>query len=705
MSGGLGRAESLVNAPVPMSVEREQLLLEEARLLRELAHNVPVAIAYYESQEFRCQFANRGYATMFGLDEQQILGKTFAEVIGDDAAEQIQPRVDAVLRERRTASYEREMTAASGELRTIEVTLVPHLDATRSGVSGAFVLIADITRHRRAEHAVRESEERLARFMHATAEGIVFHHEGFITDANPPLLDLVGYTLEELRGRWVLDVVAPDQRERVSKVMTARAELRYESAIQHRDGHSIPVEFIVRTMMVDGQSQRMTIVRDMRDRLAAQARIEHLARHDSLTGLPNRAEFIERFQQRLPQASTSDTLSALLFVDLDHFKRVNDSLGHLVGDVLLRTVASRITETLRASDLVARFGGDEFLVLLGGDLDRHKVGEVASKLVSAIEAAVEVEGATISVTPSIGIAVFPDDGTTADELIQHADTAMYHAKSQGRAAYRFFAREMAEQAYRELVMEGQLAQALQAGHFELRYQPQVRAADSTVVAVEALIRWQHPERGLLEPAEFIALAEARRLIVPIGRWVLDQALAAAAGWREQGFGDVPVAVNLSTTEFRTPGFVEAVQAALTARGLPGSALELELTERMLMDDIEAVRVTLERLKALGVRIAVDDFGTGYTSLSHLRDLPIDRLKIDRSFISDLPLGGGSAAIARAIIQLADALGLSVVAEGVETQAQRDWVVEHGCTELQGYLILAPVDGAALTTWLAAHPRV
>lgn len=690
-----------MNAALPISVERQQALLEEARLLRELAHNVPVAIAYYESEGFRCQFANRGYARMFDLDEHAILGKTFAEVIGAEAADQIKPRVDAVLSERRTASYERELTDPDGQIRTIEVSLVPHLAADGETVSGAFVLIADISHHRRAERAVRESEERLARFMHATAEGIVFHRDGFIKDANPPLLDLIGYPLEELQGRWVLDFVAPEQRGRVGAVMADRAELRYETAVLHRDGSVIPVEFIVRTMQMGDDMQRMTIVRDMRDRKAAQARIEHLARHDMLTGLPNRGEFIERFQQRLPQAQASGDLLALLFIDLDHFKRVNDSLGHLVGDTLLRTVAARITETLRASDLVARFGGDEFLVLLGGDLDRQKTTDVAAKLVSAIEAAVEVEGATISVTPSIGIAVFPDDGSTADELIQHADTAMYHAKSQGRAAYRFFEREMAEQAYRDLVLEGQLAQALQAGHFELWYQPQIRQADDAVVVIEALIRWHHPERGLLEPDAFIALAEARRLIVPIGRWVLQQALAAAADWRRQGRADVPVAVNLSTTEFRTPGFVESVEAALAAHGLPGSALELELTERMLMDDVDAVRRTLNRLKALGVRIAVDDFGTGYTSLSHLRDLPIDRLKIDRSFVTDLPSNAGSAAIVRAIIQLGAALGLSVVAEGVETRAQRDWIVDQGCSELQGFLIHGPVRGDSLQQSLAA----
>ncbi len=691
-----------MNAPVPMTVDREQALLEEARLLRRLAHNVPVAIAYFESREMRCQFANAGYARLFGADEAAIIGRPFADIIGADAARLIQPRVDTVLQQRRTSTYEREVRGDAGEKRTIEVTLVPHLDAAEREVIGAFVLIADITRHRQAEQELRDSEERLARFMQATAEGIVFHRDGHITDANPPLLALLGYTLEEVRGRWAVDFVAPAERERVTAVMNAGAEVRYETCVLHRDGSEIPVEFIVRTMHVDGQALRMTIVRDQRDRRAAQARIEHLARHDALTGLPNRGEFIERFAERLPAAHAAGRMLALLFIDLDHFKRVNDSLGHFVGDALLRTVAERLTATVRGSDLVARFGGDEFLVLLGGELDRARAAEVAAKLLGAIETDVTVEGATVSVTPSIGVALFPDDGDSAEALIQHADTAMYHAKSQGRAAVRFFAPEMAAEAYRELVMEGQLAQALRADEFELHLQPQLRHRDGAVVCVESLIRWRHPERGLLTPGEFIALAEARRLMRPIGRWVLDRALAEAARWRAAGWPDLPVSVNLSTAEFRAPGFLESVRAALACHGLPGRALEIELTERMLMDDVEAVRRTLAPLKELGVRIAVDDFGTGYTSLAHLRDLPVDRLKIDRSFVADLPAAAGSAAIVRAIVQMAGALGLDVVAEGVETPAQLDWLVAQGCGELQGFLILAPVAAPVFEEWLAAR---
>ena len=330
--------------------------LETFRLL---ANSLQAMIAYYDSEElgYGCRFANKAYAGAFGLTEASIIGKTFTEIIGEVAAREVKPSIDTVVNERRAVAYVRELTAADGHRRWIEVNVLPNLRPDGHPV-GAFVIVTDITPHRLAMQALRESEERLAKFMQASAEGIVFHREGVIADANPPLCEMLGYTLEEIRGRNAIEFVTPDQRARVQAVLDGGLDLSYESSLIRKDGQRMPVELIGRTLVYGEEKLRMSIVRDLRDRHAAQARIHHLAHHDALTGLPNRMSFMERLDRQIDRARAANRSMALLFVDLDHFKRVNDSLGHLIGDQLLQTVAARISASLRANDVVARFGGD-----------------------------------------------------------------------------------------------------------------------------------------------------------------------------------------------------------------------------------------------------------------------------------------------------------------------------------------------------------
>jgi diguanylate cyclase (GGDEF)-like protein/PAS domain S-box-containing protein len=571
---------------------------------------------------------------------------------------------------------------------------------------GSWVLVYDITRHRRAERRLRESEARLDKFMQATVEGILFHRDGIMTDVNQPLCEMTGWPAAELIGSHVLSYVTEDELPKVREVMLENQELRYQTVICHRNGGRIPVELIMRTMERDGEQLRMAVVRDITDRLANEARIQHLAHHDALTSLLNRAAFMERMDVLLKQAERKGEMLALLFIDLDNFKRVNDSLGHLEGDQVLTTVSERLVGALRGSDLVGRFGGDEFIVLLNDLNSRADIVVVLEALLSVVEVPVRADGRALSVTPSIGVAVFPDDGRQADELIQHADTAMYRAKARGRATYQFFEPALAEAAYAELVLEAELSQGLTRNEFELFFQPQVETTTGQLSGAEALLRWRHPQRGLLTPDAFIFVAERHRLMLPLGEWVLAEAARTARRWREQGLtqghGPMRIAVNLSRMQFNLDGFADTVQRVLDDAGAKGQWLELELTERMLMDDITHAPATLAQLRALGLTVSVDDFGTGYTSLAHLTELPLDKLKIDQGFTARLPDDVGAQAITRAIVQMAVGLGLTVTAEGVRTAAQWQLLAGWGCQQLQGELVGLPMSSADFEAWVRAR---
>jgi diguanylate cyclase (GGDEF)-like protein/PAS domain S-box-containing protein len=426
------------------------------------------------------------------------------------------------------------------------------------------------------------------------------------------------------------------------------------------------------------------------ERVQAEQRIWHVAHHDALTGLPNRTLLHDRLEQALAQALRDNHRVGVMFLDLDRFKSINDSLGHSVGDELLKQVALRIGGAVRAVDTVSRLGGDEFIVILRELASADDAVLVAEKIIQSLAQSVTALGHDLRVTPSIGISVYPDDGLEALQLMKNADTAMYHAKARGRNNFQFFAPRMNEEATRFFQLEHQLRHALDAGELLLYYQPQLRITETAVCGFEALVRWQHPDAGLMPPAEFVPVAEETGLIVPIGAWVIGEALRQNRRWQEAGLPALPVSVNLSPRQFRQKGLVDTVRHMLDDTGQPARLLELEITESSLMHDVDEALDTLRELSAMGVRLAIDDFGIGYSSLSHLKQFPVHRLKIDRSFVRDLGLDWDDAAIVSAIVSLARALNLETLAEGVETSEQVKILLSYGCTRFQGNYFSVPL---------------
>ncbi|MBI1879990.1 MAG: EAL domain-containing protein [Chloroflexi bacterium] len=439
-------------------------------------------------------------------------------------------------------------------------------------------------------------------------------------------------------------------------------------------------------------ASRMAAIAIEHHQLADQ--LAHQAQHDALTGLPNRPLFEDRLQQAIAHARRNRCLVGLLYIDLDRFKQVNDSLGHAAGDVLLRQVTERLRSYLREEDTLARIGGDEFTIVLTELQGPQAAATIARRILEILTSPFTIRGQELIVTTSIGISLYPTDGNEADELLHKADNALYRCKQEGKNSYRFYTSEIGELVHEQLLLRYQLRDGLEGGEFLLYYQPQLKVSDGRLVGLEALLRWNHPELGLVSPAKFIPIAEENGLIVPIGAWVLREAGRQNRAWQQAGYPALRIAVNVSPLQFAQSNFVETVIETLAQTGLESKWLQLELTESLLMQDPQEVAAKLARLRALGVVIAIDDFGTGYSSLSYLRQLPIDTLKIAQPFVHEIGINfqdtHSDEAIIIAIINLAHNLGMHVVAEGVETEQQLEFLRRVGCDEMQGFLFSHPL---------------
>jgi diguanylate cyclase (GGDEF)-like protein/PAS domain S-box-containing protein len=464
------------------------------------------------------------------------------------------------------------------------------------------------------------------------------------------------------------------------------------------DGTAIDVLTYWRHTTFCGRPAQLVAIVDVTAKRAAEARITHMAHHDALTGLPNRVLFHDHLEHALLGVRRYNDTLAVLYLDLDHFKNVNDGLGHPAGDKLLQAAAARLRKCLRDCDMAARFGGDEFAVLQIGLAGPHEAGTLAERIVTLLSEPYDIDGQLVEIGASVGIALAPIDGETAEQLLANADIALYQAKEDGRRTFRFFQPGMGVSLRAHRALELDLRNALGAGELEVYYQPLVTLATGVISGFEALLRWHHPLRGMVSPLEFIPLAEETGLIVPIGEWVLRQACAEAAAWPD----DLKVAVNLSPVQFKKGNLPQVVFATLASAGLPAGRLELEITESVFLAESKTNLATLHSLRALGVTIAMDDFGTGYSGLNYLRAFPFDKIKIDRSFISELGESGDCMAIMQAITTLGWSLGIPTLAEGVETKKQLEWLCKTGCTEMQGYLFSRPVPAVDIRKLLSSH---
>lgn len=506
-----------------------------------------------------------------------------------------------------------------------------------------------------------------------------------------------------LVGKNAYQIYPPELVESLKSVEAAALDhgkpFETEVELLHKDG-SLHTYLMVKFPLNDEHGDSFgvcTICTDVSDRKLAenalreqQSRLNYMAFHDALTSLPNRSLFYDRIHHGLARAKRAESQLALMLLDVDRFKNINDSLGHDSGDLLLKSIAARLNESVRDMDTVARLGGDEFVVLLEGLHDLDDVRFVANKLLAQLARPMEIAGHDISITASIGISVFPNDGEQADELLKNADIAMYKAKEAGKNNCQFYAKGMSASAVNYLLLENDLRRAIELEQLTLHYQPQFDLASGSLTGVEALVRWQHPERGLVSPAHFIPLAEETGLIVPLGEWVLRAACVQQKQWIEAGMNVPRVAVNLSTRQFRQRDFPGKVASVLRHTELPAEYLELEITESCAMEHAGETINQLNQLNQMGVQLSIDDFGTGYSSLAYLKRFPLAKLKIDSSFVFDLPLDQNDAAIARSIIGLAHNMQLTVVAEGVEKVHQAEWLLAEGCDQAQGFLYAKPL---------------
>jgi diguanylate cyclase (GGDEF)-like protein/PAS domain S-box-containing protein len=645
--------------------------------------------------------ANRHFESTFGWPMADCMGRSTLDIGLWLDPQQRQTALERTGDSHEPASLETRWYARDG--RTFDGTLhTQRIELT----DGLYLLstFIDNTEHRRAQLALKASEEKFAKAFHSSPDAIIITEKvsGRYLEVNDGFGRLTGYSAHEVLGHTVFEfVIMADisQRARLIQDVEEHGQVHNREVLgRNKNGSIITVDVSIDPLTLDGIECLLITARDIGVLKSAQAQIQHLAYHDSLTNLPNRALLMDRLSQQISLLKRHDLRGALLFLDLDHFKHINDSLGHPVGDSVLKIVTARLEASVRLEDTVARLGGDEFVVLISGlegsqEQVIDQVRGLADTLRELLAEPMFLDGHRLQVTPSIGVALIPDHGSTPADLLKRADIALYRAKDSGRNATQLFHSTMQKAASDRLRLENDLRLALSRGEFSLSYQPQVDIRGNRIVGAEALLRWQHPSLGNLPPQQFIQVMEESGMILEVGNWILEEACKTGGDLLRKGLidgNDFSLCVNISPRQFRQADFVERVERCLRTFALPHRMLKLEITEGIVIQNLEDTIAKMLELKCMGISFAMDDFGTGYSSLTYLKRLPVDALKIDQSFVRDATTDPNDAEIVRAIIAMAASLNLAIIAEGVEKQEQLDFLAQLDCHFYQGFLFSEPL---------------
>ncbi len=666
----------------------------------ELLKDHSPALEFVKDEAGRLVYYNKTFGHVFGTGEQSLLGKSDSEWLPSAAAARVRLHDQRVLETGAVLEAEETLPTRAGVRRRWLVLKFPLRGESGRQLLGAVAV--DISERWRREQTLR----RMAAIMESSRDAVISTTmEGLVVSWNAGATQMYGHSAEEMVGHPVSILEAPDRGEigdLLERMKWGEGVVRYDTVCVQKDGTRVDVA-VTASPIRDEAGELMgvaLIARDLGQQKRAEELIVYQAYHDPVTGLPNRALLMERLNLCLARAHRTNRRLTLLYLDLDRFKAVNDGWGHGAGDTVFQEVARRLTVCVRDADMVARVGGDEFVVLVPDIAKAEDAAVVARKLLESIAHPFFQGGQRIDLTTSIGVGVYPEDGEDGETLLRNADNAMYRAKERGRNTYQLCTQDLTEETGKRLAFQTGLRHALEREELVLHYQPVLSLTSGRIVGMEALVRWQHPEKGLIMPGAFIDVAEKAGMMVPLGDWVLGNAARQLKTWQDRGFPELRVAVNLSPSQFHEKNLVSNIQRVLEDSALKPETLEIEITEGVAMEDAEITVANFLTLRNLKVGISIDDFGTGYSSLSYLKRFPVTTLKIDQSFVSDVVTNSADAGIVQAVVAMAHGLKLNVIAEGVETKGQFAYLRESGCDELQGYWFARPQPVEAADALLA-----